>query len=116
MFILLTSILKQKPVQIVKKKIDWQKLLRYAEYHDVITLFYYAVLGIEKELAGKWEETLYHKYKKELLHAVRVPRSRRDNHLAIGTTAYSCTTSFRYSRYDLYYPKEMGDIDIWNFW
>ena len=115
MFILLTSILKQKPVRIVKKKIDWQKLLRYAEYHDVITLFYYAVLGIEKELAGKWEEDLYHKYKKEILLQSEYLVAQEAIIWQLEQQHIHALLLSGIARYDLYYKKEMGDIDSLEF-
>lgn len=115
MFILLTSILKQKPVQIVKKKIDWQKLLRYAEYHDVITLFYYAVLGIEKELAGKREEDLYHKYKKELLLQSEYLVAQEAIIWQLEQQHIHALLLSGIARYDLYYKKELGHIDSLEF-
>lgn len=116
MFILLTSILKQKPIQIVKKQIDWQKLMRYAEYHDVTTLFYYAVLGIEKEFAGKREEEdLYQRYKKELLLQSEYRTAQEAIIWQLEQHHIHALLLSGVARYDLYYKKEMGDIDHLEF-
>lgn len=115
MFILLTSILKQKPIQIVKKQIDWQKMLRYAEYHNVITLYYYAILGLEKEFTGKMEQELYQKYKRELL-------LQSEYHIAQEAIIWQLEKHHiraillsGIERYELYDKKELGHIDNLEF-
>ncbi len=110
MFILLTSILRKKPIQIVKKQIDWQKMFRYAEYHNVLTLFYYSVLGLEKEFGGNLGETLYQRYKKELLQQSSYRTAEEAISWKLEQYHVHAVLLSGTAEYGLYDPAEMGGI------
>lgn len=90
---------------------DWNKIYKYIDHHNVTSLVYYAILGTEKEEAEKQEQELYKKYKKELLLG-------KEYHQAEETIIWQLEQNHVHAlllsgteEYNLYYKKEMGSID-----
>lgn len=67
MLILLTAIINQTTVPIIKKHINWETILKSSDFQNIINLIYPAMLGIEKDMSEDCRLEFYQKYKKELL-------------------------------------------------
>lgn len=67
MLMLLGTIINQKPVQSLRRSVNWEKILSVSDYQNVINLVYLGVLGLEKEISDECAEEFHQKYKRELL-------------------------------------------------
>lgn len=67
MLILLTAIINQTTVPSVKKRINWESVLKISDFQNIINLVYLGMLGIEKDMSEDCKLEFYQKYKKELL-------------------------------------------------
>lgn len=67
MLILLTAIINQTTVPIIKKHINWDRILKISDFQNITNLIYLAMLGIEKDMSEDCRIEFYQKYKKELL-------------------------------------------------
>lgn len=65
--LLLSSIMNKKKISLPRRHIYWENVLKLAEYHNVVSPVYYAILGLEKEISREDADKFYMKYKKELL-------------------------------------------------
>lgn len=115
MFILLTFVLRQKPVQISVKQIDWQKIFRYADYHDVTSLLYHGILGMEKAFTQQQEQELYKKYKKELLLESEYRSAEEAVMWQLEQHHIQALLLSGTERYELYDIKGTGNIDSLEF-
>ncbi len=67
MLILLTAIMNQTAVPSLKRRINWEAILKNSDFQNIAGLVYLAMLGIEKEMSEDCQLQFYGKYKKELL-------------------------------------------------
>lgn len=67
MLMLLGAIINQKPVQSLRRSVNWEKILSVSDYQNVINLVYLGILGLEKEISEECGEQFYQKYRRELL-------------------------------------------------
>lgn len=65
--VLLAAIVNQDKIKNPRRQVNWETILKLAEYHYIVNPIYYGMLGIEKEVTKDWAERFYQKYKKELL-------------------------------------------------
>lgn len=114
-FILLTAVLRQKTTQTATKQVNWQKIFRYAEYHDVLTLLYHAVLGMEKSFTEQQKQDLYQKYKKELLLQPEYCSAQEAIIWQLEQNHIHALLLSGTARYDFYDIKEMGHIESLEF-
>lgn len=67
MLMLLASIINQKPVQLLRRHINWEKILKISDYQNVINIVYLGILGIEKVISEECETQFYQSYRRVLL-------------------------------------------------
>ena len=67
MLMLLEAIINQKPVQSLKRYVNWERILSVSDYQNIVGLVYLGILGIEKEISEECASQFYQKYKKGLL-------------------------------------------------
>ncbi len=67
MLMLLGAIINQRPVQSLRRAVNWEKILSVSDYQNVINLIYLGILGLEKEISDECAEEFHRKYKRELL-------------------------------------------------
>lgn len=67
LFMLLTAVLNQTPIRSIRKQLDWEELLKISDFHNVLNVVYYGILGVQKDASEEWAEKLFQKYKKEVL-------------------------------------------------
>lgn len=67
LLILLAAIINQDKVKNPRRQVNWEMILKLAEYHYIVNPIYYGMLGIEKAVSKDCAERFYQKYKKELL-------------------------------------------------
>lgn len=67
MLVLLKAIVNQEPIQIPRRHINWEIILKVSEFQNIVSIIYYGILGLEKEISEDSTEQFYQKYKKELL-------------------------------------------------
>lgn len=108
---MLKSIIQQKPVQIVKKQVDWQKIYKYIDHHNVTSLVYYAVLGTEKEEAEKQDQELYKKFKKTLLLRKEYKQAEETIIWQLEQNRVHALLLSGTRECELYYKEDMGSID-----
>lgn len=99
----------------MKKQVNWHKIYRYVDHHNITSLLYYAILGTENELAEKQEEELYQKYRKELLLAEAYRQAEETIIWQLEQHNIHAISLLGTEEYDLYYKKEMGSINCLEF-
>lgn len=67
LLMLLAAIINQDKVKNPRRQVNWEMILKLAEYHYIVNPIYYGMLGIEKDVSKDCAERFYQKYKKELL-------------------------------------------------
>lgn len=67
MLMLLEAIINQKPIQALRRYVNWERILSVSEYQNVVGLVYLGTLGIEKEISEECGQQFYQKYRKGLL-------------------------------------------------
>lgn len=67
LLILLNAVINQKPAQTVRRQVNWRTTLKISDFHNVTSLVYHGMLGMQKEVSEECEEELYQKYRRELL-------------------------------------------------
>lgn len=67
MLMLLKSIINQSPIQLLRRSVNWERILSVSDYQNVMNLVYMGILGLEKEISEECAQQFYQKYKKELL-------------------------------------------------
>ena len=67
MLILLKAIINQESVQVPRRHIDWEAILKVSDFQNIISIVYHAILGLEKEISEECTDQFYQKYKRELL-------------------------------------------------
>lgn len=109
-FMLLKAVISQTKVQTLRKRVDWEQILKISDYHDITTVVYYGMLGIEKHASKECLDEFYKKYRKQLLlkktyisaeEALRWQLERHEIHALWLTGA---------DMYAYYYKPDMGSI------
>ena len=67
MLILLKAIINQEPLQVPRRHINWEAILKVSDFQNIISIVYHAILGLEKEISEECTDQFYQKYKRELL-------------------------------------------------
>lgn len=67
MLMLLAAIINQKPVQLLRRHISWEKILKISDYQNVINIVYLGILGMEKVISEDCETQFYQSYRRVLL-------------------------------------------------
>lgn len=67
MLILLTAIINQTTVLSLKRRINWETILKNSDFQNIAGITYLAMLGVEKDMSEDCQLQFYQKYKKELL-------------------------------------------------
>lgn len=67
MLMLLEAIINQKPVQALRRYVNWERILSVSDYQNIVGLVYLGTLGIEKEISEECGQQFYQKYRKGLL-------------------------------------------------
>lgn len=67
MLMLLEAIINQKPVQSLRRYVNWERILSVSDYQNIVGLVYLGTLGIEKEISEECASQFYQKYRKGLL-------------------------------------------------
>ncbi len=65
--ILLAAIMNQNPLQLMKKRLNWDLVLDISNYQEVNTVVYVGLLGLEKNISEEYEIQFHQSYKKGLL-------------------------------------------------
>lgn len=112
---MLKSVIEQKPIQIVKKQVDWQKIYKYIDHHHVTSLVYYAVLGTEKEEDNEQDQELYKKFKKALLLKKEYCQAEQTIVWQLEQNHIHALLLSGTKECELYYKEEMGSIDSLEF-
>ncbi len=107
--------IQQKPVQLVKKQVDWQKIYKYIDHHNVTSLVYYSVLGIEKEETKAQEEELYKRFKKILLLKKGYDQAQETIIWQLEQNRIHALLLSGTKACELYDKEEMGNIDSLEF-
>lgn len=109
-FMLLRAVINQTEIQTLRKRVDWERLLKISDFHNILSTVYYGILGIEKDASEECIDEFYQKYKKQLLlfqtyvnaeETIRWQLERYQIH-ALWLTGSDM--------YDNYYKQEMGHI------
>ncbi len=67
MLMLLAAIINQKPVQLLRRHVSWEKILKISDYQNVVNIVYLGILGIEKVISEECETQFYQSYRRVLL-------------------------------------------------
>ncbi len=67
MLMLLKAVLHRQPVPVLRKAINWENLQKQCDFHNVLSIVYLGILGMEKGGFKAAEEQFYQKYRKALL-------------------------------------------------
>lgn len=67
MLMLLSAIINQKPVQTLRRHVRWETISDIADYQNIVSLLYFGMLGVEKEISEDCREMIYQNYRRELL-------------------------------------------------
>lgn len=67
MMILLKDVINGRPVQNLKRRINWETMLKTCDYHNISNPVYFGMIGIEKNISSDCEARFYQRYKKEML-------------------------------------------------
>lgn len=66
-FMLLASVINQTEIKVLRKKVNWEQILKISDFQNIVTPIYYGSLGLEKDASKEYMEKFYQKYKKQLL-------------------------------------------------
>lgn len=66
-FMLLASVINQTQIKVLRKRVDWEAILKISDFQDIITPIYYGILGLEKDASEECIDKFYQKYRKQLL-------------------------------------------------
>lgn len=64
---LLAAIINQEKIKNPRRQLNWDTILRLADYQHVVVPIYCGMLGVEKEVSDDFQDRFHQKYKKELL-------------------------------------------------
>lgn len=109
-FMLLTAVINQTEIRTLRKQVNWDDALRISDFHNVLNIVYYGILGIEKDASEACMDEFYQKYRKHLLlqntyiSAEQTIRWQLERH-KIHALWLTGTKMYRY-----YYKPEMGHI------
>ncbi|MCI9237647.1 MAG: nucleotidyltransferase family protein [Dorea sp.] len=67
MMILLKDVINERPVQSLKRRINWETMLKTCDYQNISNPVYFGMIGIEKNITADCEARFYQRYKKEML-------------------------------------------------
>lgn len=67
MMMLLTAIINQSEIKVLRKQVDWDEILKISDFHHILSVVYYGMLGIEKEISEECADKFFQKYKKGIL-------------------------------------------------
>ena len=59
---IVSSIIRQDSVRVVYNRLDWEKIYRIADYHNVANIVYLGVLGKGDVLPEKWRDRFFERY------------------------------------------------------
>ncbi len=69
MMILLKDVINGRPVQNLKRRVNWETMLKTCDYQNISNPIYFGMIGIEKNISADCEARFYQRYKRELLLA-----------------------------------------------
>lgn len=67
LLMLLAAIINQDKIKNPRRQLNWETLLKVADYQNIVVPIYCGMLGVEKEVADDFAERFHQKYQKELL-------------------------------------------------
>lgn len=67
MMILLKDVINGRPVQSLKRRVNWEIMLKTCDYQNISNPIYFGMIGIEKNISADCEARFYQRYKKEML-------------------------------------------------
>lgn len=105
LMLLLSAVLNQKPSPEPLRQLDWDKLFRMADYHNVAHAVYYGIMGLEESIPQAIRQRFFDKYL-EAVH--RTDRLRAGEKLVLGLLERNQINCFvlRYSDIVKCYPIE----------
>ncbi len=65
---IVASIIGQKDIHIVHKRLDWERMYRLADYHKVANIVYLGILGNGEALPERWRDLFSNRYRESLMY------------------------------------------------
>lgn len=109
-FMLLTSIVNQSEIKVIRKQVDWDEILKISDFHNVLGVIYYGMLGIEKEISEDCADRFFQKYKKGLLLEMEYKNAERAIGWQLERHMIHALMLTRTNMYQYYPKREMGYI------
>lgn len=72
---LLSSVVNQKQVPVITRRLDWDYLFRVSSYHNVANLVNYGVLGADDSSVIPWKGRFFERYKDAVIQTERLERT-----------------------------------------
>lgn len=88
---IVSSIIRQDSVRVVYNRLDWEKMYRIADYHNVANIVYLGVLGKGDVLPEKWRDRFFERYQEALKFGENYEESFKEVLTWLDMRKISCT-------------------------
>lgn len=106
---IVASIIGQKGIHIVHKRLDWERIYRLSDYHRVANIVYLGILGDGEALPDRWRDLFSKRYREALMYQERLDDSIREVLACLDMYEIPCTVISRGEVRSLYPLPETSD-------
>lgn len=109
---LLSAIINQSQIKVIRKQVDWDEVLKISDFHNVLGVTYYGMIGIEKDISEECAERFFQKYKRGILLSMEYKSAEQAIGWQLERHQIHALLLNRTKMYKYYPKREMGYIGM----
>lgn len=106
---IVSSIIRQDTMRVMYNRLDWERMYRIADYHNVSNIVYLGVLGKGDILPEKWRDRFFKRYQEALLFGENCEEAVKEVLTWLDMKDISCTVLTSHSVRNFYKIPEAAD-------